>query len=147
LAGAVFGVGLAVAQMIDPRKVLGFLDVAGTWDASLLFVLGGAVVVAAIGFHFVLRRPAPLFDDRFHVSTLKAVDSRLVIGAAIFGIGWGLGGYCPGPAISSLGFGNAEALLIVPAMLAGAGLQRWQARQRGPAQEAAQPVTSAASRT
>jgi uncharacterized membrane protein YedE/YeeE len=146
-AGAVFGMGLAVAQMIDPRKVLGFLDIAGAWDASLLFVLGGAVVVAAIGFHFVLRRPAPLFDDHFHVSALKAIDARLLGGAAIFGIGWGLGGYCPGPAIASLGFGNAEVLWFLPAMLVGAGLQRWQAWRREPAQEASRPATSAASRT
>ncbi len=147
LAGAVFGLGLAVAQMIDPRKVLGFLDVAGAWDASLLFVLGGAVVVAAIGFHFVLRRPAPLFEERFHVSTLQAIDARVIIGAAIFGIGWGLGGYCPGPAIASLGFGNAEALWVVPAMLAGAGLQRWQARRRGPGQKTAQADASAVTQT
>jgi len=132
VAGAIFGIGLAVAQMIDPLKVLGFLDVSGAWDASLLFVLGGAVVLAAIGFRWVLHRPAPLFDDRFHVSALKAIDTRLVAGAAIFGIGWGLGGYCPGPAIASLGFGNPEALWFVPAMLVGAGLQRWQARRRSP---------------
>ena len=133
LAGTIFGVGLAVAQMTDPRKVLGFLDVAGAWDASLLLVLGSAVAVAAIAFRFLLRRPAPLFDDRFHVPTATAIDARLIAGAAIFGIGWGLGGYCPGPAIASLGFGNPEALYFVPALLAGAGLQRWQARRRSPA--------------
>jgi uncharacterized protein len=130
LAGTVFGIGLAVAQMIDPLKVLGFLDVTGAWDASLLFVLGGAVVVAFIGFRFVLRRPGPLFDERFHLAKVTSIDTGLVAGAAIFGVGWGLGGYCPGPAIASLGFGNVEALWFVPAMLAGAGLQRWVARRR-----------------
>jgi len=131
LVGAIFGVGLALAQMIDPLKVLGFLDLAGAWDASLLFVLGGAVVVAAIGFRYVLRRPAPQFDDLFHVPARRPIDTPLIVGATIFGIGWGLGGYCPGPAIASLGFGNAEALCFVPAMLIGAGLQRWQTQRRG----------------
>lgn len=130
LAGIVFGVGLAVAQMIDPDKVLGFLDVAGAWDASLLFVLGAAVGVATLAFRYVLKRGSPIFDTRFHLPTATAVDRRLVIGAAIFGAGWGLAGYCPGPVIASLGFGNPEALWFVPALVAGAGLQRWQARRR-----------------
>ncbi len=129
-AGTVFGTGLAVAQMIDPRKVLGFLDVAGAWDASLLFVLGGAVVLAAVAFRVVLRRPAPLWDDRFHLGTHQAVDAPLLLGAALFGVGWGLAGYCPGPAIASLAFGNSEAWWFVPAMAAGAALQHWQARGR-----------------
>jgi uncharacterized membrane protein YedE/YeeE len=128
--GALFGAGLAVAGMIDPRKVLGFLDVAGAWDASLLFVLGGAVAVAAIGYRVVLRRPAPRLDARFHLGAAAGIDRRLLIGAAVFGIGWGLGGYCPGPAVASLGYANAEALWFVPAMLIGMGLQRWQARAR-----------------
>ena len=126
-SGTVFGIGLAVAGMVDPLKVLAFLDVTGQWDASLLFVLGGAVVVAAIGFALLRRLPAPLFDDHFHASTRKAIDVPLVAGAALFGVGWGLVGYCPGPAIASIGFGNAEALWFVPALLVGAGVQRWQA--------------------
>ena len=129
LVGAVFGVGLALAQMTDPLKVLGFLDVAGAWDASLLFVLGGAVLVAAIGFRLALRRAEPQFDARFRLPATRSVDVTLVVGAAIFGVGWGLGGYCPGTAVASLGFGNVEALWVVPAMLIGAGLQRWQARR------------------
>ena len=116
--------------MIDPLKVLGFLDVAGAWDASLLFVLGGAVLVAAIGFRVVQRRTRPLFDERLRWPAVTRVDAALLAGAAIFGIGWGLGGYCPGPAIASLGFGNPEAWWFVPSMFAGAGLQRWQARRR-----------------
>ena len=130
LAGVVFGVGLALAQMVDPRKVLGFLDLAGAWDASLLFVLGGAVLVATAGFRVVLKRTRPALGDRFHISSWTAIDRPLLVGSALFGIGWGLAGYCPGPAIASLGFGNPEALWFVPAMLAGAGLQRWQAHRR-----------------
>jgi uncharacterized protein len=132
----VFGIGLAVAQMVDPRKVLGFLDVAGPWDASLLFVLGAAVLVAAVGFRFVLRRRAPVFDAQFHVSTQRRIDAPLLLGSALFGIGWGLGGYCPGPAIASIGFGNAEVLWFLPAMGVGAGVQRWQARARATASRA-----------
>ena len=130
LAGTVFGLGLGVSQMVDPGKVLGFLDIAGAWDPSLMFVLGGAVGVAALGFRLVLRRPAPLLGDRFHLSRAVAIDAPLLAGAMLFGIGWGLAGYCPGPAIASLGFGNPEALWFLPAMLAGIGLQRWQQRRR-----------------
>jgi uncharacterized membrane protein YedE/YeeE len=124
-SGVVFGLGLAIAQMIDPRNVLNFLDLAGSWDASLLFVLGGAVVTAAIGFQVVLRAPTPLFDEHFRLSTRNGIDGPLVVGAALFGVGWGISGYCPGPAIASLGFGNVEAWWFVQAMLAGAGLQRF----------------------
>jgi uncharacterized membrane protein YedE/YeeE len=138
LAGTVFGVGLGVAQMTDPKKVLGFLDVAGAWDASLAFVLGGAVLVAALGYRLVLRRAAPLFEERFHRSSATLIDSALITGAAVFGVGWGLAGYCPGPAIASLGFGNAEALWFVPAMLAGAGLQRWWAAKASARNDALQ---------
>ncbi|MEY2687439.1 MAG: hypothetical protein RL375_1637 [Pseudomonadota bacterium] len=125
-AGLIFGLGLGVADMVDPLKVLGFLDVAGAWDASLMFVLGGAVSVAALGYRLVLRRPWPRLADRFHVSARRDIDAPLVVGAALFGIGWGLVGYCPGPAIASIGFANPEALWFVPAMLAGAALQRWR---------------------
>ncbi len=136
LCGLVFGLGLGVSQMVDPRKVLGFLDIAGAWDPSLMLVMGGALLVAALGFRAVLRRPVPRFGDRFHLSAARAVDAPLLGGAALFGIGWGLAGYCPGPAIASLGFGNAEALWFLPAMVAGAGLQRWQARRRAAAASA-----------
>jgi uncharacterized membrane protein YedE/YeeE len=129
LAGTVFGIGLAVAEMTDPRKVLDFLDVAGTWDASLMFVLGGAVLVAAIGFAAVLRRPAPVLDEHFHLPLRGTIDLRLLGGAALFGVGWGLAGYCPGPALASIGLGNAEALWLVPALAAGWALRRWQERR------------------
>ena len=130
LSGTVFGLGLAIAQMIDPLKVLGFLDVAGPWDPSLTLVLGSAVVVTAIGFRVVLRRTSPRFGARFRLPPITPIDRSLVVGAVTFGIGWGLGGYCPGPAIASLGLGNPEAIWFVPAMLLGAGLQRWQSRHR-----------------
>lgn len=123
-AGVVFGVGLAVSQATDPRKVTNFLDFAGSWDPSLAFVLGGAFGFSALAFRFVMRRPAPLFDDRFHLSPKRAVDRGLLLGAALFGVGWGLSGYCPGPAIASIGLLNPEALWMVPAMFVGAALQR-----------------------
>jgi uncharacterized membrane protein YedE/YeeE len=123
-AGTVFGLGLAWAQMIDPLKVLGFLDVAGAWDGSLALVLVGAVLTATIGYRAVLRRSQPLLDEQFHLPSIERIDAALLAGAAIFGVGWGVGGYCPGPAIASLAYANPEALWFVPAMLAGAGLQR-----------------------
>ena len=124
-SGVVFGLGLSLAQMTNPDKVLNFLDIAGNWDASLLFVLGGAVVLSALAFHFILKRRAPLWDSTFHLPLARAIDKSLVIGSALFGIGWGLSGYCPGPAIASIGLGNPEALWVVPSIIAGAALQRW----------------------
>jgi hypothetical protein len=139
VVGIVFGLGLAIAQMTDPRKVLGFLDLAGDWDASLLLVLGAGAIVAAVFFPFVLRRRAPLLDDSFHLPTATAIDRPLVVGSLLFGVGWGLAGYCPGPAFASLGFGNPEALWVVPAMLVGAALQRRLAA-RNSAPPAAEPA-------
>jgi len=130
LSGTIFGAGLALAGMIDPLKVLAFLDVSGHWDPSLAFVMGGAVVVAAVGFHGVLRRRAPVFDASFHLPPRARIDAPLLFGAALFGAGWGLAGYCPGPVIGSLSYANAEALWFVPALVAGTALQRWQARRR-----------------
>ena len=128
LCGVVFGLGLAVAQMVNPRKVLAFLDVTGGWDASLLFVLGAAVMLAGTGFALLRRRHAPLLDSAFHPPAAAALDPPLIVGSALFGIGWGLAGYCPGPAIASLGFANAEALWFLPAMAAGMALRRWTVR-------------------
>jgi uncharacterized membrane protein YedE/YeeE len=119
LAGLLFGAGLAISQMINPAKVLAFLDITGAWDPSLAFVMLGAVVVTALGYRFVLRQPKPLLDDSFSVPTRTDVDGRLVIGAAIFGVGWGLGGYCPGPAIASIGFGAMETVVFVIFMAVG----------------------------
>jgi hypothetical protein len=125
VAGGVFGVGLAVAQMTDPRKVLAFLDVTGAWDPSLLLVLGSAVVLSAAAYRRVLTKPTPRLDERFHLPKSVVIDSRLISGAATFGIGWGLAGYCPGPVIASLGFGNPEALWVVPSLLVGAAFHHW----------------------
>jgi hypothetical protein len=119
LAGLLFGAGLAISQMINPAKVLAFLDITGAWDPSLAFVMLGAVVVTALGYRFVLRQPKPLLDDKFSVPARTDVDGRLVIGAAIFGVGWGLGGYCPGPAIASIGFGAMETVVFVIFMAVG----------------------------
>jgi len=129
-SGLVFGLGLSLAQMTNPDKVLNFLDMGGTWDPSLLFVLGGAVVLSTVAFHFILKRNAPLWDGMFHMPLSQAIDKPLVIGSALFGIGWGLSGYCPGPAIASIGVGNPEALWVVPSIVAGAALQRWTHRRQ-----------------
>lgn len=139
-SGLIFGLGLALAGMIDPLKVLGFLDITGAWDASLMFVLGGAVSVAALGYWLVLRRPLPRLADRFHLSARRDIDAPLLIGAALFGIGWGLVGYCPGPAIASIGFANPEAVWFVPAMLAGAALPRWRRQAVNPASANSRPA-------
>jgi uncharacterized membrane protein YedE/YeeE len=124
-SGVVFGLGLSLAQMTNPDKVLNFLDITGRWDPSLLLVLGGAVVLSAITFRLVFKRGTPLWDTLFHLPLPQAIDGPLIVGSALFGIGWGLSGYCPGPAIASLGFGNPEALWVVPSIVAGAALQRW----------------------
>lgn len=128
-AGAFFGLGLAVAQMTNPLKVQNFLDVAGNWDPSLAFVMGSAVMITLGGFRLVLRRKASLLGERFHLPTLVHVDRRLVLGSALFGIGWGLTGYCPGPALATLLSGNDEVYLFVPAMLLGGFLHRTLARR------------------
>jgi uncharacterized membrane protein YedE/YeeE len=124
-SGVVFGLGLSLAQMTNPDKVLNFLDLSGRWDPSLLLVLGGAVVLSTLGFRLVFKRGAPLCDSLFHLPLTRTIDRPLILGSALFGIGWGLSGYCPGPAIASLGFGNPEALWVVPSIVAGAALQRW----------------------
>jgi uncharacterized protein len=119
IAGLLFGLGLSLSQMVDRSRVLGFLDVTGNWDSTLLFVLGGAVGVTTIAFRFVLRRPQPLYGDKFYLPTQQNIDMPLVLGAAIFGIGWGLSGYCPGPAITGLIFGSWNPVLFVLATIFG----------------------------
>ncbi len=128
-AGALFGLGLAIAQMTNPLKVLNFLDVAGSWEPSLAFVMGSAVMITLGGVRLVLRRKAPLLGERFHLPTLVHVDRQLVLGSALFGIGWGLTGYCPGPALATLLSGNNEVYLFVPAMLLGGFLHRTLVRR------------------
>jgi uncharacterized membrane protein YedE/YeeE len=124
VSGALFGLGLAMSGMTDPRIVLGFLDVFGDFDPALLFVLGGAVITTIVLFRLVLRRASPLFASSFQLSNLRHIDRRLVGGAALFGIGWGIAGYCPGPALAGLGIGSLEALWFVPAMIGGMLLHR-----------------------
>lgn len=124
LAGSLFGLGLAMSGLTDPNRVLGFLDLFGAFDPTLLFVLGGAVATTTVLFRFVLRRGRPVFAERFQLSALRAVDRRLLIGAALFGVGWGIAGYCPGPALAGLGVLSREALWFVPAMVAGMLLHR-----------------------
>lgn len=124
-SGVVFGLGLSLAQMTNPDKVLNFLDISGHWDPSLLLVLGGAVALSALGYTLVFKRTKPVWDNLFHLPLAKSIDKPLIIGSALFGIGWGISGYCPGPAIASIGFGNPEALWVVPSIIAGAALQRW----------------------
>jgi uncharacterized membrane protein YedE/YeeE len=119
VAGLLFGLGLTVSQMISPAKVLGFLDLFGDWDPSLAFVMLGAIPVAAIGYRLARLSSAPLCAAAFAVPTQSKIDGRLVGGAILFGIGWGLVGYCPGPALASVGLGNSATLLFVAAMLVG----------------------------
>ena len=118
-SGALFGCGLAISRMTDRRVVLGFLDVAGQFDPTLLFVMASAVTVTAIAFRFVLRRPSPALADEFRLPARGAVDGRLLSGAAIFGVGWGLAGFCPGPALVGAAAGLRDAWIFLPALLAG----------------------------
>tara|TARA_R110002020_G_scaffold57090_4_gene157334 strand:+ start:276 stop:719 length:444 start_codon:yes stop_codon:yes gene_type:complete len=119
LAGLVFGLGLVVSGMADPAKVLSFLDLFGAWDPSLALVMGGAVVVTFVGYRRVLRRKAPMLLERFDLPKTSLIDSRLILGAALFGVGWGIGGLCPGPAIVALPLLAPGTLVFVPAMLVG----------------------------
>ncbi len=123
VAGLVFGVGLVLAGMVDPAKVIAFLDFFGAWDPSLMFVMGGAIAVHFVLFRVITRRASPLFDARFDLPTRRELDARLLGGAALFGVGWGLAGYCPGPGIVGLGTGSGPALVFVAAMTAGIWLQ------------------------
>jgi hypothetical protein len=133
LAGLLFGVGLSVSQMINPAKVIAFLDVAGRWDPSLAFVMGGAVLVTAVGFRWALAWPRPLFAAVFRLPTAREVDARLVVGAALFGVGWGMSGFCPGPAIASLAYGLLPSVVFVASMVAGMALQAWSPAANRPA--------------
>jgi hypothetical protein len=119
LAGLLFGVGLLISGMTQPAKVIGFLDLAGDWDASLALVMGGAILVHAPLSRLILRRRSPLLVPAFSMPTLRDIEPRLVGGAALFGVGWGLGGYCPGPAIVSAGSGAPGAIVFLVAMTVG----------------------------
>lgn len=119
LIGLVFGVGISISGMANPAKVLNFFDVAGTWDPSLAFVMGGALIVTALGYRFVLKRPAPLMSATFQLPTRRDLDLPLLGGSAVFGVGWGIAGFCPGGALPAIGTGQSEVLIFVAALLAG----------------------------
>jgi uncharacterized protein len=130
LSGLVFGLGLIVSGMANPAKVLGFLDLAGAWDPSLALVMVGAIMVAAMAFAMARKRTVSLLGAAMKVPTARDIDRRLVIGSVLFGIGWGVAGFCPGPALVALGMGQAKALVFVLAMLAGLGIFELLERRR-----------------
>lgn len=137
LVGLLFGLGLILSGMSDPAKVLCFLDLAGNWYPSLAFVMGGAVVVGALVFPFAAKRPRSILGDAMRLPTATQIDRRLVLGGLAFGVGWGLAGYCPGPALASLAQGGAKPLLFFIAMLVGMALfellERAKAKAASPA--------------
>lgn len=125
VSGTLFGLGLAVSGMMNPAKVIGFLDVAGAWDPTLAFVMGGALLVTIPAFRLILGRPRPVLADGFSLPTRSTVDPRLIGGSALFGVGWGLSGFCPGPAVAALVTGLAPVFAFVAAMAAGMVLYAW----------------------
>jgi uncharacterized membrane protein YedE/YeeE len=125
LIGVIFGIGIAISGMADPAKVLNFFDIAGSWDPSLIFVMGGALVTAAIGYRIVFRAMKdPVFEKAYNVPTNRTIDRRLVGGSALFGVGWGISGFCPGGAIPALGLGYSETFVFIGAMVGGILLAR-----------------------
>lgn len=119
LAGLLFGLGLTFSGMTDPSKVLGFLDLAGRWDPSLAFVMGGALLVGALAFPFALKRPKSVLGNAISLPTSTKIDRRLIIGGLTFGVGWGLAGFCPGPVLASLAYGGTKPAMFGVAMLVG----------------------------
>lgn len=128
--GLIFGLGIALSGMINPAKVLNFFDLAGTWDPSLAFVMGGALAVAIPGYRIVLRRPAPLMDLRFQLPDTRVIDRRLVLGSATFGVGWGIAGFCPGGALPALGAGRFDVVVFIASLVLGLLIAR-VLQQRG----------------
>ncbi len=128
VTGLVFGIGIALSGMMNPAKVLNFFDIAGTWDPSLAFVMGGALMVTGLGYRLVWRRAKPLFDTAFQVPVSTHIDRNLVSGAALFGIGWGIAGFCPGAALPALGTGRWEVVLFIVAVIGGLALRRGLSR-------------------
>lgn len=125
LIGVIFGVGISVSGMANPAKVLNFFDVVGTWDPSLIFVMGGAVVTTFIGYRLVFGREAPIFGGGFSTPTSRHLDAKLIGGSAVFGIGWGIAGFCPGGALPALGTGRWEVFAFTGALIAGIFVARW----------------------
>lgn len=135
-AGLLFGIGLILSGMANPAKVQNFLDLFGNWDPSLAFVIGGAILVTTPGYWLVRKRATPLFSNFFDIPTRTDFDTRLIVGAATFGVGWGLSGFCPGPAITALPFAAGGTFVFVPAMLVGMMLAKF-ASDTGRAQQTA----------
>ena len=130
VCGTLFGGGLTLSGMTDPARVLGFLDVLGAWDPALLLVMAGALGVALPAFQWLRRHPRPLLDQQFFLPERTRIDRDLLLGASLFGIGWGIAGWCPGPAIAALGSLQPEVLVFVAAMAAGMALRSWRVRRR-----------------
>jgi uncharacterized protein len=128
--GCVFGLGLAISGMMNPAKVIGFLDVTGSWDPTLAFVMGGALLVAVPAYRLILGRKRPVLDGEFSLPTKTGLDAPLVLGSALFGVGWGLVGFCPGPAVAAVVTGLPAVLGFVAAMLAGMALHAWISGER-----------------
>ena len=124
ITGLVFGIGLAVSGMMNPAKVLNFFDIAGTWDPSLAFVMGGAVIVVFFGYRLVWKRSKPQYAETFDVPASDPIDKRLIGGSALFGIGWAIAGFCPGPAVAALGTGNWQVAVFVATAIGGMMLRR-----------------------
>lgn len=133
IAGLIFGLGLLLSGMTDPAKVLGFLDLFGQWDPSLALVMAGAIGVGVFAFAAAKRRDKSLLGDEMHLPAARQIDRRLVCGALIFGIGWGLAGFCPGPALVTMATGELKAVVFIAAMLAGMALYEWLERRSGKA--------------
>lgn len=130
IVGLLFGIGLLLSGMTDPGKVLGFLDIAGLWDPSLAFVMGGGVLVGLFAFTFAKKRSTNFLGGALHLPTATHIDKRLVLGGLLFGAGWGLAGFCPGPALVSMAAGQDKALVFVLAMVLGMGIYEWAERKR-----------------
>ncbi len=124
-SGTLFSLGLTISGMVDPQKVLGFLDIAGNWDPTLAVVMGGALLVAIPALRLIFKRSRPVLEDEFEVPTKKDLDAGLLGGSALFGVGWGLSGLCPGPAMTALASGLAPVFAFVAAMMAGMALYKW----------------------
>jgi len=119
LAGVMFGAGLTISDMVNPARVSNFLDLAGNWDPTLMFVMAGALAVTMLGYKLIFRRSSPVFEEKFHLPTQRQIDLPLIGGSALFGVGWGLAGMCPGPALADLATLEPKVLMFVAAMLAG----------------------------
>lgn len=146
VAGLLFGAGLVIGGMTSPSKVIGFLDLFGRWNSTLVFVMAGAVAVHTLGYRLIVRRPAPLFAERFALPTRRELDPKLLLGAALFGLGWGLSGFCPGPGVVALASGQLGVWVFVLSMLGGIWITaRVEARlaRRPPQQATVSPASAA----